>query len=100
MSTIERNCKATYFSWKDHDYQEYGEPGQGSKYVEHCYTFACPECGRFGSITCTNPKTSQSWLVESGSLDDVTALTLFPSIHCIGCCGWHGFLRNGEFQSC
>ncbi len=72
--------------------------------------FACPGCGQWGSIGCGKPKPTSgiggqvfkgpSWEIVAGALADVTALTLSPSIHCIGCCGWHGFLRNGVFESC
>jgi hypothetical protein len=64
--------------------------------------FACPGCARWGSIVCGHPKPAKgpSWDIVSGSLDDPATLTLATSIHCVGCCGWHGYLRNGVFESC
>ena len=72
--------------------------------------FACPGCGQWGSIACGSPKPTggvggvrlagPSWEIVAGSLDDATTLSLSPSIHCQGCCGWHGYLTNGEFKSC
>jgi Family of unknown function (DUF6527) len=64
--------------------------------------FACPGCGGFGSITCgiDKPEPRPSWKIESGTLLDPTTLTLSPSINCVGCCGWHGYLKNGIFISC
>lgn len=64
--------------------------------------FACPGCGEFGSVRCNHPKPAESpsWDILAGTPDDPTTLTLSPSIHCRGCCGWHGYLRNGVFESC
>ena len=58
------------------------------------HIIACPGCGQFGSA-----REGARWTVQSGSLDDVTTLTLSPSIQ-KSCCGWHGYLRNGVFESC
>ena len=61
--------------------------------------FTCPGCGQYGSIRAGHPKPEQSpsWDIVEGTLDDPATLTLSPSINCIGCCGWHGWLRNGVF---
>lgn len=97
-----RTVKATSFDWRAADYPDNGEPGQAGRLYERLLQFACPGCGRFGAISAENPKPadSPSWKIESGTLDDVTSLTLSPSIHCVGCCGWHGWLRSGVFESC
>lgn len=58
------------------------------------HLICCPGCGSLGS-----PKDGAKWSVVSGSLQDVTTLTLQPSI-ARSCCGWHGYLRNGVFESC
>jgi hypothetical protein len=60
---------------------------------EH-WTLCCPGCGELGS-----PRDGAVWSVTSGSWDDVSTLTLSPSI-AKNCCGWHGFLRHGVFESC
>ena len=82
--------------WDDDGYTE---PGLAHHHTEGPYAgllrFACPGCGRIGAINVSSPKTPQSWLIEQ-----LEPLTLSPSIHCIGCCGWHGFLTNGTFVSC
>lgn len=102
---VKRTCPATQLpDWPEGEIPEcgeYGVPGAGRRTFEagSHYSFACPGCGRFGGINCTRPKTPHSWDLVSGSLDDVTTLTLAPSIHCVGCCGWHGFLREGVFKS-
>lgn len=64
--------------------------------------FCCPGCGRWGAVLVGNPKpvTRPSWEATDGDPADPTTLTLSPSIHCVGCCGWHGYLRGGAFQSC
>lgn len=58
------------------------------------WLLACPGCGELGS-----PKTGAKWTIKSGSFADVSTLTLNPSI-AKGCCGWHGYLHNGVFESC
>lgn len=97
-----RNVKATFFDWRAEGYPGSGEPGQAGKYVHDHLQFACPGCGLFGAIRCGHPKPgdSPSWDITAGNLDDVTTLSLSPSIHCLGCCGWHGHLIAGEFKSC
>jgi len=64
------------------------------------FRFACPGCGDNAAIRCTNPKEASSWLIEAGTLDKPETLTLHPSIHCKGCCGWHGWLKDGVFNIC
>lgn len=99
---LQRTVKAVYFDWKAQDYPEYGEPGLAGKHSEDHLQFACPGCGRFGAIRVSHPKSGDppSWDIMSGSLDDVTTLTLAPSIFCTGCCGWHGYLTAGVFAPC
>lgn len=87
------------------EYPEYGEPGLACRYpaMPNHLLHTCPGCGRFGAIRAEHPKPAgpeSSWDIVTGTLDDVTTLTLAPSIHCKGCCGWHGFLTNGVFTSC
>ena len=64
--------------------------------------FGCPGCQRNGAIRCDyqKPADSPSWFVSSGDLEKPETLTLSPSINCVGCCGWHGYLTNGVFVSC
>ncbi len=103
-----RTCPAIQLpDWPNSEIPEhgdYGVPGSARRtFAGHDhFSFACPGCGRMGAITASHPKNakSPSWDVVSGTLDDVTTLTLAPSIHCVGCCGWHGFLRAGVFKSC
>ena len=63
-------------------------------------SFACPGCGLFGGVRIGHPKPKQtpSWDITKGSPEDVTTLTIRPSINCVGCCGWHGFLNQGVFE--
>jgi hypothetical protein len=61
----------------------------------------CPGCGsesgmHVRSPGIEHPKSGQSW--EISGLPD--AITLSPSINCVGCCGWHGYLTNGEYSKC
>lgn len=73
----------------------YGPPGAmiprtgATDGIEHL--ICCPGCGQVGSA-----RDGAKWQVAAGSLEDVTTLTLIPSI-AKGCCGWHGYLRNGVF---
>lgn len=58
------------------------------------FLIACPGCGQVGSA-----RDGAKWSVAGGNIDDVSTLTLRPSIlkHC---CGWHGYLTKGVFDSC
>lgn len=100
-----RTVKATRTgeAWPD---GEHALPGMcyidsGATYKDHLL-FACPGCGRMGAIRATHPKdvNGPSWDITAGSLLEPEALTLSPSINCVGCCGWHGYLKNGVFESC
>lgn len=64
--------------------------------------FACPGCGNIGHISIgeDKPEPSPSWKITAGTHSDPKTLTLAPSIECIGCCKWHGHLKNGIFESC
>ena len=96
------NLKAVKLNeWPDELDDNLG-PGSCYRVDELRFGFTCPGCGRFGAIKAANPKPAESpsWLIKSGSLDEPTSLTLEPSINCIGCCGWHGYLTNGLFVSC
>lgn len=86
-------------SWPE---DEYAELGACYKMDGDNFAFSCPGCGRFSGIRAGNPKPadSPSWHIDAGILEDPTTLTLSPSINCIGCCGWHGYMRNGVFESC
>lgn len=59
------------------------------------WSLCCPGCGELGG-----PSKGASWQIIAGSFGDVAKLTLQPSVHCRGCCGWHGYLTDGEFRSC
>lgn len=99
----QRTCPAFYYNWKENDYPEYGEPGASCRHTEDGhFIFACPGCGRFGGIRTGSPKPSESpsWGITEGSVDDPTSLSLTPSINCVGCCGWHGYLTKGIYKSC
>lgn len=74
----------------------HGPPGAFISTVagkEDHWTLCCPGCGELGS-----PKDGAKWTVTAGSWIDVTTMTLVPSI-AKSCCGWHGYLRNGVFES-
>ena len=57
------------------------------------FLIACPQCGQIGSA-----RDGAKWTVTGGTLDDVTGLTLNPSI-LKNCCGWHGWLVCGVFTT-
>lgn len=101
-----RTCKAIQAAHDDPVMQpghyDFTEPGKARRLDNDHLLFACPGCGLTGAIVATDPKSKDkpSWKIVGGSLDDVTTLTLDPSIDCIGCCRWHGYLKNGVFVSC
>lgn len=81
----------------------YSTPGAAYADVNNTYkdhlVFACPGCGRVGSIRATHPKDAggPSWDIRAGTLAEPETLSLYPSINCVGCCGWHGWLTAGTF---
>lgn len=76
-------------------------PGTCQRVQPNRLMFTCPGCGQWGGVQAfPSPKKPEGWEIVSGTLDDPTTLTLSPSIHCISCCGWHGYLRGGVFTSC
>lgn len=89
-------------AWPD---SGYAAPGAVFVDTENTYKdhllFACPGCGKMGSIRATHPKDQggRSWDIVAGKLTEPEGLTLSPSIHCVGCCGWHGWLKAGIFKS-
>lgn len=58
------------------------------------FLIACPGCGQMGTA-----RDGAKWRITGGSEDDVTTLSVQPSI-LKSCCGWHGYLTNGVFISC
>lgn len=78
---------------------DYAEPGRfelrtygtGERYL----VLACPGCGKVAGMAVGDPKpsASPSWLITGPP----AAPTLHPSVNCVGCCGWHGWLKNGVF---
>jgi hypothetical protein len=58
------------------------------------FLICCPGCGQLGGA-----RQGHKWTVSGGSATDVTTLSLTPSIQ-KHCCGWHGYLRHGVFESC
>jgi len=84
-------------------FPESGEVPPGGIYakMEGFIGIACPGCGQCSAMRVGNPKPAEnpSWKT-TGSKYDLTSFSLSPSIHCTGCCGWHGYLTNGVFESC
>ncbi len=81
-------------------YAEYAEPGWFELRVGEKGTLmmlACPGCGRVSGMTVGNPKPDNgngaTWLLTGPA----ESPTLHPSVNCVGCCGWHGWLKNGVF---
>ena len=89
---------------EDWDYDKYEYPGRSEIFdadERGCVLrFACVGCGKFGQIRVgwSDKPASPGWLLVGGNKDDPTTWTLSPSIHCIGCCGWHGYLKNGNYE--
>lgn len=85
----------------DIDVGDTAEPGLiEAKFDAGYIILSCPGCGHVSGMRVGNPKPEQtpSWRIAAG--DTAETLTLEPSINCIGCCGWHGYLRDGVFESC
>ncbi len=78
-----------------------GEPGSVLRHRNESgltsqFSFCCPGCGSLCAVGIRNGRAD--WQVTGGSEEDVTTLSLSPSILNY-CCGWHGYLRNGVFES-
>jgi hypothetical protein len=59
------------------------------------WILCCPGCGELGG-----PRQGAKWEIVSGSFSDVSKLTIRPSLQMGSCCGWHGYLTDGEFKTC
>lgn len=83
------------------DTWEPGEPGAVRLLNAETLVMACPGCGRVSAMSVGNPKPAKgpSWLL-AGDATKPETVTLSPSINCVGCCGWHGWLRAGIYESC
>lgn len=99
---IKRTVKLTPVVYDSGEWMDYGEPGRAEARLAGRLVFNCPGCGRGGSISIGDqkPPETPSWQITAGSVADLTSITLAPSIRCVGCCGWHGYLTNGVFASC
>lgn len=75
-----------------------GKNGEAIPLKEHAaLAFSCPGCGSYGAITVgleKDPSSKHQWEWDG----NIEAPTLWPSIHCVGCCKWHGYLVKGIFQ--
>jgi len=82
----------------------FGSPGQDASERPKWLRFGCPR-GRGECMVALRPQTFSNgagWAWDGNR----EAPTLTPSINCLaekdgkklGGCGWHGFLRNGEFS--
>lgn len=83
----------------DDGYPSHAEPGAFELHPgDRVLALACPGCGYVSGISVGDPKPAQSpsWHLTG----DRSAPNLSPSVNCVGCCGWHGWLKNGVFESC
>ena len=59
----------------------------------------CPGCGNESYLQFVNTTTT----VELGSKwtwdNNREQPTLTPSVYSAGCCGWHGYLKSGKWES-
>lgn len=71
---------------------------QSTSAAERAMIMNCPGCGDRSAMTVypvgTPKPPSPSWEMSGEGAN----LTLKPSINCIGCCKWHGWLTNGEYH--
>jgi hypothetical protein len=86
------------------DWPDYALPGQAEIICvkpDGCVLLnACPGCGQVSGMKIgfrTKPD-APGWLLTVGDPDDAMTWTVIPSINCVGCCGWHGYLRAGVFS--
>jgi hypothetical protein len=61
----------------------------------------CPGCGESSAIFVYAPGDKHPADQEAWQITGIPAnITLKPSINCVGCCRWHGYLTNGEYKRC
>jgi hypothetical protein len=92
--------KAQVVVFSDEGVMDRAEPGQ-IEFKDGYLLLACPGCGHVGGMhfgPAEKPKTGPSWAI-TGNVSEIETVTLSPSINCIGCCGWHGYLTRGVFNS-
>lgn len=93
-------AKQKDFLVKEGLFEEYADPGAVDLHGGGLLILACPGCGKVSGMTVGDPKPDNgngaTWLMTG---DFPNGLTLQPSINCVGCCGWHGYLTNGVFNS-
>ena len=56
----------------------------------------CPGCGSESYLSVKKDYPPPNW--EWNGNEEKPTLT--PSVHSVGCCGWHGWLRDGEWVKC
>ena len=68
-----------------------------------CYAIRCPGCRTMSALMLTDRDGHPFWTVTAGNAQQPEAVTLSPSVHHTkegGGCGWHGWLRNGQWEEC
>jgi hypothetical protein len=59
----------------------------------------CPGCGHESAMHVRVPGTPHPTIAESWEVSGLPdEITLHPSINAVGCCGWHGWLKNGVYS--
>ncbi|MFA5941405.1 MAG: DUF6527 family protein [Sinimarinibacterium sp.] len=59
--------------------------------------YTCPGCNLMGAVNVRPaPSDRHSWEWDGNA----ESPTLKPSLHHVGCCGWHGYLTAGVFTAC
>jgi Family of unknown function (DUF6527) len=56
----------------------------------------CPGCGAESFLQFFDNGPGPCWSFDGNKEKP----TLTPSVHSVGCCGWHGYLQNGIWVSC
>ena len=80
-------------SWRPGSHTEEAEPTVlPSREDLWGFLVNCPGCGQMAGVHVA-PQPGPVWEITGYP----EAITLSPSVHCVGCCGWHGWLRDGEW---
>lgn len=62
--------------------------------------FGCPGCGGASILHLGSGPDRHTWQVTGGDPSKPESLSVRPSIHHSGGCGWHGYLTDGVFAPC
>lgn len=89
--------KEVVFPADDGSFPAFAEPGSVDKetFGPDFWLISCPGCGYVSGLRVGNPKPN-----KEGAFAIIDDGTLHPTIKCVACCAWHGYLTKKVFKPC